>query len=198
VSKKKRLERLGLSRGQLLKRNERLEAELARLRPEPGLRKEGSHWYSLLDYFDPNEIQAIPITEDAYLMGMLEHAIVVEVPSNTTMGDTKAFTKSLAEKGIRAPVLFVQPGVRFLRIGAVSAEGEKKLDERLKEIDREAPEEPAQPRVAAADGDAPGDGPEPPGDGLGDRMSAEGADLGGRGDRDEAADEAGEAPPDGV
>ena len=153
------------------------------------LRKVGEHWYELLEYFDPHKIHPVPLATGgrvAHAMGVLSEAIVIEIPDGTTPEDLSDFTKTLRERGIGAPFLFVTRGVRFLRLGTVTAELEAELDAKERRHAAEDPCDLGVPRLEPA-----GPGPEPAGHGLG---GAEPADVEGAGDgggRHQAPDEAG-------
>ena len=119
----------GPTRGQLMARVERLEAELRRFRAGDTVRSVGEHWYELLEYFDASQIQRIPSPwdEPTFLMGMLSDTFVVEVPQSAPPDEVAPFLDLLKRNGI-APALAIRKGVRFLRLAAVDEEQEARLD----------------------------------------------------------------------
>jgi hypothetical protein len=188
----------GPTRAQLQSRIDRLEAQNAKLRerlkPDP-IRRLGEHWYELIEFFDATKIERIAVIDQAsYLMGMLQDAIVIEVPEGTSEADMVHFTAQLRKAGVRAPPIYIWEGVRFLKLAAVGEEMERRLDAAglMAEEDDEKPEEPGTDPA-----DAAGPGPEPSGDGLGDRLPPDGEDPGSGGDRDRPAAEEGSEAPDG-
>lgn len=166
---KKRKKTAGLPKGptraQLKARIAKLEGDLDRLKKGDRVRREGEHWYELIELFNPAEIRRVPYAgSNAYLMGMLQDAIVVEVPEGSDYSAMMQFTAQLRKAGLSAPPIFIYPGVRFLKIATIPPEMEAKLDAAgiLEEPDEEDPDERGTEGV-----DAAGAGPEPSGDGLG-------------------------------
>lgn len=188
----------GPTRAQLQAKIDRLERRLQRYEPERQLRKEGEHWYRLVEMFNPHEIKRVPVgDQQAFLMGMLQEAIVVEVPDGTSQEEMVHFSQQLRRAGVSAPPIYIYAGVRFLKLASVDPELEKRLDASASGVLKEEDDEEDPDELGADPADAAGPGPEPAGDGLGDHLPAdvEGAGDGGR--HHEAADEAGEEAPDG-
>lgn len=173
------------TRAQLTAKIARLEAKLVKYERGDPLRKKGEHWYRLVEWFDVNEIQRLPTAGSTYIMGVLNDVAIVEVPAAATVAEIAEFTKLLEARGLTAPCLVVRAGVRFLKLAAVDAGTEAKLDS-------------AEVKSEASKGDTVSDasaGPEPERDGLGGSGSGDGADHRSGGDRDEAADGAREEAP---
>lgn len=191
--KKKRI-KSGPTRAQLQARVKRLEADLQRLKRGDSLRREGEHWYRLTELFDATEIKRVPYDgEHAYLMGMLQDTIVVEVPSSADYQSMKHFAAQLRKAGIAVPPLFIHPGVRFLRLATVDEGTEAELDAAgILENEDDEDQEPEQPGEGAPE--TPGSGSESEGHGLG--CAGPGSVSPGRdgGDRDHERERAGEAP----
>jgi len=94
-----------------------------KLKPDP-LRKRGEHWYELVEHFDPQLIERMPLKKGrGFIMGRLDAFTVIEVNDDV---EVEHVGKWLAERGIRA--LIVKEGIRFLKLRTVSAEMEGKLD----------------------------------------------------------------------
>jgi hypothetical protein len=132
----------GPTKAQLLKANERLgkqvsllRAELAASRMPDKVRREGEHWYELLEHFDAAKIERLPVKEGrAFILGRLAGLTIVEV-SRAFLGDVgpdeeqqaiARLGKWLESNGIEA--LIVTEGVRFLKLATVAPEMEAKLD----------------------------------------------------------------------
>lgn len=128
--KEKRKPKTDKTRAQLEAENDRLRHKLETLQHPDSLRYEGEHWYELVEYFDASNIERIagPGGGSAYLMGILDHAIIIEVPKDTPDDEIRGFTRMLKENGISSPVLVVTAGVRFLKLGSVDEDTERKLD----------------------------------------------------------------------
>lgn len=118
----------GPTRAQLQAKIKRLEKQLQKLAAGDSLRQEGEHWYELIEYFDPHAIQRIPGPSNAFMMGMLQDAIVVQIPEGTEPEEVPQFVAALSAKGIDNPVLVVTDKVRFVKLGTVSEEMEARLD----------------------------------------------------------------------
>lgn len=189
----------GPTRAQLIARVRQLEEKLERLRVGDTLRRDGEHWYQLVEMFDADLIRRIPYRgANAYMMGMLKDLIVVEMPEGTTHEQMLHFTRHLKRAGITHDPLYITKGVRFLKLGAVPEEMEKQLDAAgfVKEDDDDGDEDAED--AGAERADDPGARPEPSGDGLGDPLAADvgcPGDGGGGDEERERAEEDG-APPD--
>jgi hypothetical protein len=147
VSKKKPDEK-GMTRAQLEAKVKRLEAkvkrlelrlaaaqaDLALLRAPDRARREGEHWYELVDLLDPAQIRTLPKSPlgRTFLMGTLRDWIVLEYPAEAARHEVDEFMKTLRERGV-GPVLAVRAGVRFLRLATVDPAAEAKLDEEVRD-----------------------------------------------------------------
>jgi len=155
------------------------------------LRRIGEHWYELVEYFDPEQIQRIQLKdydgEPVFAMGLLSDAIVLEIPETAGASEMAQFVDTIRERRIASPILFIRAGVRFLKLATVNPALEAQLDAK----ERQKNEEKSKAR-AAASFDIVGLGPVPAGNGLGDRVPSDGADPSGGCDSHEAAVEAGE------
>lgn len=120
----------GPTKKQLQARVAKLEAELAKYRKGDSVRAEGEHWYELREYFDAEQIRRIPAPwrEPTFLMGMLEHTFVIEVPQSVDQHEIHKFLGLLKDNGM-APALAIRAGVRFLRLASCTPEMEQRLDE---------------------------------------------------------------------
>ena len=175
----------GPTRAQLAAQNARLqtriaylEGQLTKARAGDTVRKEGEHWYELLDLFDPKEIRALPKSPlgRTFFMGMLNETFVLEYPAGTPPEQVREFMRVLRSQGF-APCLAVQEGVRFLKLGTVDADTEQKLDE---EVRREEATSPAA--AGGRGGDAVPDGAAP--NAASARSELHGDGLGGGGPLD--------------
>jgi len=186
-------EKKGPSRAQLTRALEKrdmrikyLEAELARFTRGDVERREGEHWYELVDLLDPNQIRALPKSPlgATYVMGMIGNMTILEYPAGTDPNDVRQFMDMLKQQGV-PPTLAVQAGVRFVRLRSITAEVEQQLDA---EVSRERTE-----REQAAGAGARGVGPELHGNGLGGGVPGDIADPGRGGDPHGAGASGGEA-----
>jgi len=174
------------TRAQLTAKIALLERKLARFAQGDTLRREGEHWYELVEYFDAREIRRLPTAGSTYLLGVLDDVVVIEVPATATPPEIAVFQKLLRDRGMASPCLVIRAGVRFLKLASVDTETEAKLDAADSEVEDEDAEG-EDDEVSAL-----GAGPEPAGDGLGDCGSGDGGGHRGGSHRDEAAVEAGE------
>jgi hypothetical protein len=125
----------GPTRAQLQRKVSHLELEVAALKDKlvyyqagDDVRREGEHWYELLEYFDPEKIQKLPVKDGrAFIMGRLDGVTIVEVGSDMPQAQIAKLGTWLKENGIEA--LVVSAGVRFLKLATVSDELEATLDE---------------------------------------------------------------------
>jgi len=110
-----------------------LRGQLARFKDGDALRREGEHWYELLDLMDPNQIREVPKSPigRTFFMGMLNEITVLEYPASASPAEVRRFMRTLKESGV-APVLAVTEGVRFLRLSTVDAATEARLDDEAK------------------------------------------------------------------
>jgi hypothetical protein len=95
------------------------------------IHRAGSHWYELDAYFDPHEIEATPIKDSGFMLGVLEDFVVIEVKKGTSDDQIQHTGKLLGEMGIK--VLIVREGIQFMRLKACGHEQEKKLNKILEE-----------------------------------------------------------------
>ena len=186
----------GPTRAQLQRKIEKLEianARLHKLLEGDSLRREGEHWYELLEYFDAEKIERVQIPgapARTFAMGYLDDALVLQVPKDETAEAVQAFRDMLKNNNLKVPFLVITENVRFVRLGTVSEELEARLDATQIKKDEDDAEE-----SSGTTGDLPaGDGSEPDGDGLGDcgpsagEDRCSGGDSDGEGEADRTAD----------
>ncbi len=89
--------------------------------------KDDARWFELEGYFDPSLIEATPIENSGFMMGVLEDMVVVEVEKEWPHARIMALGAKLEELGIKA--LIVQRGIKFMRLKAVTNAQEKNLNE---------------------------------------------------------------------
>lgn len=183
----------GPTRAQLARTIERkdmrikyLEGELARFRKGDVERREGEHWYELVDLLDPAQIRPLPKSPlgPTFVMGMIGNMTILEYPAGSDADEVRQFMDLLKRQGV-PPTLAVEAGVRFVRLRAITQEVEQQLDA---EVTRERTE-----REQAAGAGARSVGPELHGDGLGGGVPVDVADPGSGSDPHGAGGEVGEA-----
>lgn len=120
----------GPTRAQLLAKVSRLERQIERLRRPDAMRRAGEHWYELVDLFDPTKFETFPLDGigPSYVLGTLQGMIILEVPVGTPHEAIRALLRKLREQGA-PPVFAVTQGVRFVRLRALDADEERKIDE---------------------------------------------------------------------
>lgn len=100
------------------------------------LRLAKKYWYELEAYFDPKEIEAIPVLDGGFMMGILEDFVVVEVSKDKSMEEINMLGAYLEKSGLKA--LIVREGIKFLRLTEVDKEKVVELDAilaRRREVD---------------------------------------------------------------
>lgn len=116
-----------------------LRAEIERLherlkkRGKSAVRDAGEHWYELTQIFDPNEIKLLPLPDGkrAFLMGVIDDLVIVEVPKDTPAAAARGFQEFLQKQGLQSAAIVVTAGVQFLRLRRTTAKQERKLDATL-------------------------------------------------------------------
>lgn len=135
------------------------------------VRKEGEHWYELVEHFDAKDIKRIPVESGkAYVMGRLDHLVVVEVARGTSQQGLADLGAWLERHKIQA--LIVTEGVKFVKLRSVSEEDEAKLDayELAQLVQRKA----AEMEERANGNDDASAGPELHSNGVGDSGPGDG------------------------
>ena len=159
-------EKDGPTRKQLLRENARLKAELSKFKVGDRERREGEHWYELVEAFDANKIERVPTPKSwgsrAFLMGMIGDMHIVEVPQSAPEQELNSFL-GLLRQHFAGNVLAVRTGVRFLKLRSTDAAMQAKLDEALRHESKEQTADIGEPD--------PRPGPELHGDGLGSSRS---------------------------
>ncbi len=120
-----------------------LRAELERLRGrlkkrgKAGVRDAGEHWYELVSVFDPNAIKMLPLPEGghAYLMGVLDDLVIVEVPVATAQKDIAGFRNFLQTQGLKSGAIVVTSDVKFMKLRRSDAKQARMLDAKLTALD---------------------------------------------------------------
>jgi hypothetical protein len=126
---------------------ERVRAKAGKRRRKSGeVSRPGTHWYGIEDYFDPTQIEAVPVKGAGFMMGVLEDMVVIEVPKAMASDNNLVrLGQQLSSMGIKA--LIIQEGVRFLRLRSVSDEERNKLDAIVAARMQPQPEPEAKPEV---------------------------------------------------
>jgi hypothetical protein len=135
------------SRAQLRARIERLEEKLKRYEKPDQLRKEGEHWYELVEHFDARHIERLPVKDGrAFIMGRLDEAVVVEVSKETDQQKLVQIGQWLEKHGLDS--IIVTDDIRFVKLRPCTEEIERKLDaSQMKKVD-DGNEESQQPARA--------------------------------------------------
>ncbi len=117
------------------------------------LRLAKKYWYELEGYFNPKAIEAIPVLDGGFMMGILEDFVVVEVPSDKSTEAINKLGAYLQSAGLKA--LIVQEGIRFLRLTEVTKEKATELDEILeRRIKMDAQQKELDKKIASKYGPA--------------------------------------------
>lgn len=95
-------------------------------RRQLALRPGKAQWFGLETYFDPQHIEATPIEDGGFMMGVLDEIVVVEVDPATEQTKIERIGALLNELGLKA--LIVHKGIEFLRLRACTPEETKRLD----------------------------------------------------------------------
>jgi hypothetical protein len=133
-------------------------------------RKPGEHWYQIVEYFDPDGIQTLPMKQgSSYIMGSIGDMVIVSVSRDTNQATVERLGEYLSEHGLEA--LIVSEGVTFLKLRLADHKEEKKLDAASRDLfltkmrsmldaaktgeekDGSQTESPAEPPVAKLPGD---------------------------------------------
>lgn len=126
-----RTDRDGL-RAEVDRLHERLQKRRENLARDAGA---GEHWYELTAAFDPNQIRMLPLPDGkrAFLMGVLDDLVIVEVPKDTSTDTARAFQEFLRRQGLKSAAIVVTDGVQFMRIRRVEDKQARALDAKLAE-----------------------------------------------------------------
>ncbi len=95
------------------------------------MHKRGAHWYGLEAYFDPKLIEATPIEDSGFMLGVLEGFVVVEYKKDMTMEAIEGIGERLNAMGLK--VMMVPEGIRFMRLCAVGAEQNEEMNRMLED-----------------------------------------------------------------
>lgn len=90
------------------------------------LRGGEARWFGLESYFDPKHIDATPVEDGGFMMGVLNDMAVVEIDPSLPPAKVERIGAVLNDMGIKA--LIVHKGIEFLRLRACTPEEEKRLD----------------------------------------------------------------------
>jgi hypothetical protein len=134
----------GPNRAQLLAENRRLKAKLAEVQRPDSLGFEGERWFELADYFDGDDIRAIPGPGRCYLLGKVDRVFVIQVPSDTDPAQLQGFLKVCQAAGI-SPAVAVTEEVRFARLVAVDDEMVATLEAAMQEAKSDEHDDSAGP-----------------------------------------------------
>lgn len=112
------------------------ESSKNRKRKGGAMHKRGSHWYELEAFFDPKLIEATPIENSGFMLGILEDFVVVEYKKDMTSEAIDQIGHKLNAMGLKA--MMVPEGIRFMRLRGVTDEEERTMNEFME--DRKAAE----------------------------------------------------------
>lgn len=105
----------------------------------------GEHWYELVNTFDPTQIKLLPLPEGkrAFLMGVLDDLVIVEVPKDTSTEAARGFQQFLQAQGLKSAAIVVTAGVQFMKLRRVDDKQARVLDGQLqasekKDVDQSA------------------------------------------------------------